>query len=49
MNIEKYIDEMKKKIHRSLLDFIDNEDNSEEYFQNLIRNINDQKICNDKE
>ena len=35
---------MERKIQRSLLDFIDDEENSEEYFENLIKLIDDHKI-----
>ena len=43
MDCPKYLDKM-KKIQENLLEFIDNEDNVEEKFQNLINLLKDQKF-----
>ena len=48
MEIFDYI-EKKKDIHKKLLEYLENEKNVEEYFQNVVQKINDQKIQNDKQ
>ena len=46
MDIQEYLSD-KKKIQKSLLDFIENEYNTEENYQNFIQIITDQKILDD--
>ena len=47
MNSQQYLDEM-KKIQQNLLDFLDNERDEEEIFQNLKTILDDLKICDNQ-
>ena len=47
MSIEKYIEKI-KNIEEILLEFLDTEANTEEYFLNLTKIIDKNKICSDK-
>ena len=47
MNSQQCLDEM-KRIHQNLLDFLDNERDDEEIFQNLKKILDDMKICDNQ-
>lgn len=47
MSIQQYLNEM-KKIQQNLLDFLENETDDKEYYQNLLINCDEQKTIEDK-
>lgn len=47
MDLPKFV-EQNKKIQKNVLDFLENDENTEECFQNLIQQISDQKIRDDQ-
>ena len=48
MEIEKFIAQ-NKKLQENILLFLDNDDNNDDYFSNLINFFGDQNICSDKQ
>lgn len=47
MDLNKYV-EQNKKIEKNVLDFLETDENVEEYFQNLTQQITDLKIHDDR-